>query len=244
MSRYLFAIQRITAVIATLVIGIALWFDRYSVREIHLNDHRDNYPIPAIPMDRDSNPRREPSAPIHWTPTNNVQWEFKTTECEIASHSVSGKLLFSVLKNRERNNAHTLYCVDLDRGNVLWNCAIRGLTSAMTQTPQASVETVCDGDCVYVASRLQGKFSIAAFDFDGHLRWDADIGPASDPTDRMTRPVLFESLIILCEGGPNRGIHQWIRSPYIVAVHRQTGKIVWRVKNPVAAGNVTLNVIP
>ena len=199
----------------------------------------------------------ETDLPTVWSSTENVVWKsaivgrgssspivwgnriFLTTavegsevpDAEAPEHMIGGRP-FLHPESLGANREHTFQVIALDAtdGTVIWN------RTAHVGTPYdnrhsggsfASPTAVTDGEHVYAYFGAQGVY---AYDFDGELLWQADIGKISAfGVGVGTSPVLFENLLII---QADRGEGE---DSAIVALSKATGEEVWRRRRPIEA---------
>ena len=121
-----------------------------------------------------------------------------------------------------------LIALDKQSGRELWRASIASegkqdpYRGFLTQHGYASSTPVTDGDAVYV---LFGKSGLLAFDRDGKQLWQVDVGQQSDPAQwgDASSPILAGNLVIVDAG---------ILGNRFVAIDKQTGDVVWEIKDP------------
>lgn len=176
----------------------------------------------------------EPHVPTQWNgPTgDNVTW---STELPGKGHSspiVWEDRLF-VTASVEQTKARRLLCLDRRRGQILWQRDVlraplekrHNLNSCASGTPAT------DGQLVYVTflepdfenrnEVTPGNMVVAAYDFDGQLRWTVKPGRFASVHGFCTSPVLFEDQVLV--NGDHDG------DAYMAALDRQTGAVRWKI---------------
>ena len=83
------------------------------------------------------------------------------------------------------------------------------------------------------------KLWVAAVDRQGERLWKTETGPYHSNHGYGSSPALFGALVIVA--GDNKGarIDRLVGSSFLVALHRETGKIVWRIKRAAADNYAT-----
>jgi outer membrane protein assembly factor BamB len=135
-----------------------------------------------------------------------------------------------------------LLCLDRRSGKELWRRTVVRcpLETKHTLNSQASGTPATDGELVYIAFLevdghtipapnvgeprpiTPGQIVVAAFDLDGHPKWQVKAGEFISAHGFCSNPVLFEDLVII--NGDHDG------DSYLVALDRASGKVRWRVK--------------
>ena len=118
-----------------------------------------------------------------------------------------------------------LYTIAVDRGNgeIVWKKLAprpRMERYEPTNSP-ASPSPVTDGDNVYV---FFGDFGLISYTNDGAERWRLPLGPFNNVNGHGSSPILAgDKLILVCDSDTD---------PYLLAVHKDTGKVAWKTGRP------------
>jgi outer membrane protein assembly factor BamB len=117
-----------------------------------------------------------------------------------------------------------LLCFDAETGRMLWEKTVYEGTvhdNRHRKNTYASTTPATDGKYVYVSFEAEGLY---CYDFEGKRIWKSSVGRiAKGGMGPGTSPVLYEHLLILqCD-------QEYGESSFIVAVDKNTGKVVWRV---------------
>jgi outer membrane protein assembly factor BamB len=135
-----------------------------------------------------------------------------------------------------------LLCLDRKTGETLWRKTVvksqletkHNLNSHASSTPATDGKIVVvaflkiDGSTVPApnvgAPRpiTPGDIIVAAYDLEGHKKWESNVGRFISAHGFCTNPVLFEDLVII--NGDHDG------QSYLFALDRETGKIRWKDK--------------
>ncbi len=183
----------------------------------------------------------ETDPPLRWhgTKGENVLWKSPLPGEGHASPIVWADYIFTV-SCRVESKERLLLCFDRRTGRLLWE---RTVLEAPLETKHplnsyASSTPATDGRLVFVTflevtgklvparnvsqPRLvtAGQIVVAAYGFDGRRKWIRRAGPFASVHGFCSSPVLFENLVIV--NGDHDG------DSYIVALDKQTGRIVWR----------------
>lgn len=172
--------------------------------------------------------------PVTWSPSENIKWKLKLPGPGSSSPIVVGdKVLVTCWSgygtnrenpgNQEDLKRH-LVCVDRKTGEELWSKALAAYLpedeygGMFAEHGYASHTPVSDGENVYV---FFGKSGAKAFDLDGKLLWERNLGTGSDSRNwgSASSPILFEDLLIVTAAP---------ESLAMVALNKKTGEEVWR----------------
>jgi outer membrane protein assembly factor BamB len=111
-------------------------------------------------------------------------------------------------------------CLDRKTGRILWrrDAPRPRLERYQPTNSPASPTPAAAPDGIYV---FFGDFGLLAYGPDGDERWRLPLGPFNNVNGHGTSPVLAgDLLILLCDQD---------HDSYLIAVHRRTGKVAWRV---------------
>ncbi len=176
---------------------------------------------------------QESGVPTKWNGEtgDGIVWKVPIPGVGHSSPIVYGENLFvttCLLESEQRE----LLCIDTDTGNLRWQRTVveAPLEKKHKLNSFASGTPATDGELVYVTflespGELEGGAStgnivVAAYDFDGELRWKVRPGEFSSVHGFCSSPVLFESLVII--NGDHDG------DSYIAALDRESGKTIWK----------------
>ncbi len=163
----------------------------------------------------------EQHVPTRWSPDENITWQVEIPGKGHASPVVWGDRIFVVTCDEEAKE-RILLCLDRHTGRQLWQQVV--LKSPLEHKHRlnsfASSTPATDGQLVYVTFLDRDEMVVAAYDFAGQERWLVRPGPFSSTHGYCSCPVLFENKVIV--NGDHDG------DAYLVALDRQTGKIVWK----------------
>lgn len=164
----------------------------------------------------------EKQAPLRWSATQNVRWKIALPGPGNATPIVWGDRVFVACAS-ESGQRRGLYCHHRDDGRLLWKqeIAYAGKEPTHDTNPFCSSSPVTDGKRVVV---WHGSAGLFAYDLEGKLLWQRELGEFQHVWGNATSPVLFENLVIL-SAGPGL-------SAFVLAVDRETGKDAWRLDVP------------
>lgn len=169
----------------------------------------------------------------HWSEEKGIYWKtelpgrgasspiilFKHVYVTAASgYGESPDDLGSVQKLR-----HHLICLDRQTGDYLWQRDIQGSPLTQELTPEvisrgfASSTPVSDGQMVYAFFGASGVF---AFDREGELVWQADVGFQSSEFGSGASLTLYNDLLI---------VNASIENQTVYALNKKTGEGAWKI---------------
>jgi outer membrane protein assembly factor BamB len=171
----------------------------------------------------------EKNLPVKWSQTENITWKLETTAWSGATPIIWGDHIF--LNMADGDNL-ALWCVDRNKGAVLWKRALGSGNVKMRKQNMSSPSPVTDGRNVWV---MTGTGVLKGFDFKGNEVWGRDIqkeyghfglnwGYASSPLlhgDALYVPVLHGM--------------KTDEPSYLLKVDKRTGKTIWKVERPTQA---------
>ena len=197
----------------------------------------------------------ERNLPEEWSPDRNIKWKaaipgkahsspivwgkrvFLTTAVEgsqvpgakAATHLIDGKeWKHPDSVGADRKHAFKVIALDRDSGKILWErTAWEGTPydDRHRKSSYAASTPATDGKYVFAFFGAEGLY---AYDFDGKLKWKADLGKlGTQGMGTGTSPVVYDNLVIMQCDEENGD-----RS-FIAALDKRTGKEVWRVPRKV-----------
>ena len=179
----------------------------------------------------------EPSVPTKWNGATgeNVAWKTAIPGTGHSSPIVWGERIFLV-SCLEDSGDRTLFALDRKTGGVLWQQAVlkAPLEKKHALNSYASGTPATDGQLVYVSflepdfasskERTPGNMVVAAYDFEGNLKWSVKPGRFASTHGFCSSPVLFEDKVIINGDHDGEG--------YIAALARESGNEIWRIERP------------
>lgn len=115
-------------------------------------------------------------------------------------------------------------CIDRDTGDIRWSkTAPTGSIEKFNDfsSPAASTPAI-DQDRVFV---YFGSFGLICYDHQGQEIWEHPVPTPENMHGTSTSPILFQNLVYLIRDSMNG-------DSYLLALDRQTGKIVWKEPRP------------
>ncbi|HUG69607.1 MAG TPA: PQQ-binding-like beta-propeller repeat protein [Pirellulaceae bacterium] len=173
------------------------------------------------------------ATPIRWSAGENIAWKAALPGRGASSPIVYGDRIFVTaftgygMSDEDPGEKADLrlhvICLDRTSGKILWDKSIPGSPNTQTVTNRiadhgfATGTPVADGKNVYAFFGVSG---IVAYDWDGELLWQADVGTGTAGFGSASSPVLFEDLLI---------VNASIESDTVFAFNKNSGKQVWKV---------------
>lgn len=166
------------------------------------------------------------SAPVRWSAGENVVWKTPLPGRGHSSPTVMGERIYLATAD---DSAQTQSVVALDRGSgaIVWEQVLNrgGFPRAMhSNSTHANGTIACDGERLFIAFLHHDAVWAYALDPDGALLWEQKLGAFASEFGYAPSPVVYKSLLIVAADNKGGG--------YLAAVHRRTGKLVWRKARP------------
>ena len=174
-----------------------------------------------------NNVAAEQIVPLEFGPERNIAWSLELPGRGHASPIVVGKLVV-VLTAEEASQTYRLLACDRGNGEIRWNTKLHegGFAAKIHRmNSHASATPACDGERIFTAVVKDKQLWVSAVNLAGKVLWQQPAGPYDSIYGFGSAPALYESLVIIC--GENDQLGSWM-----AALHRGTGKIVWRVRRP------------
>ena len=164
--------------------------------------------------------------PDRWSGTENVLWKVEVPGTGNSSPIVRRD---RILLTTAQNNGSRLSLLAYRRsdGAKLWETFA---PSGRTESPHvkngyASATPATDGERVYVSFGSRGLF---AFDLDGKIVWQRDLGRVDNYHGAAGSPLLYKDRIILYQDQASGG--------FIAAFSARTGEPIWRTPRQASVG--------
>jgi outer membrane protein assembly factor BamB len=186
---------------------------------------------------------RETKLPTSWNGKTgeNIHWKVEIPGGGHSSPVVWEDRIFLATCLPE-SEERVLLCLDRKTGETLWRKTVvkSKLETKHNLNSHASSTPATDGKIVVVAFLkidghtipapnvgaprpiTPGDVIVAAYDLEGHKKWEANLGPFISAHGFCSNPVLFEDLVIV--NGDHDG------ESYLFALDRETGNIRWKDK--------------
>jgi outer membrane protein assembly factor BamB len=171
----------------------------------------------------------EKNLPAKWTAEENIAWKLAMPQWSGSTPIIWRDRIF--LNVAEGNDLY-LWCVDRNRGTMLWKKLLGSGNVKMRKQNMSSPSPVTDGKTVYV---MTGTGILKAFDFAGTELWMRDVqkdyGQFGLNWGYASSPLLFEdSLYVQVLHGMKTD-----DPSYVMRINRASGKTIWKVERPTAA---------
>ena len=171
----------------------------------------------------------EKNLPLRWSTDENVSWKLAMPGWSGATPIIWNDRVF--LNVADGNDLY-LWCVDRNKGNLVWKRMLGSGNVKMRKQNMSSPSPVTDGKSVFV---MTGTGILKGFDFDGRQLWARDIqkdygafglnwGYASSPL------LLDDSLYVQVLHGMKTD-----DPSYVLRIDKKTGKTQWKVERSTAA---------
>jgi outer membrane protein assembly factor BamB len=161
--------------------------------------------------------------PLAWGPDKNILWRVKLDGKGHGTPCIWGDRMFLATGDKSKK-AISMICLDRDTGKENWRTEIysgKMPKNMHGDNSYASATIACDGQRVFFAYQTDDAIRIAALGVDGKLVWDQEVAKYWTKQGNSASPAIYKSVVIMpadCKG-----------SAALVALHRKTGKVIWRV---------------
>ncbi len=195
------------------------------------NGAAENWPLWRGP--RGDGTSREPNVPVHWNGPSgeNIVWRTAIPGRAHSSPIVWDDRIF-LTSCLEEEAKRVIVCLDRRSGAMLWQQTVLSapLEKKHALNSFASGTPITDGATVYAAF-LEPEFSsqtdptpgnlvVAAYDFQGNLKWLQRPGRFASVHGFCSSPILYENLLIV--NGDHDG------DSFICGLDKETGQTVWK----------------
>jgi outer membrane protein assembly factor BamB len=163
--------------------------------------------------------------PPQWSRTQNVVWKAEVPGRGHGSPCLWQDSIFLPTADDEAERQY-LVCYDRRDGKKRWQTEIHGgkFIRSHQKNSHASATPACDGRLVFMPFVIQDAIWLSALDFDGHIVWQKRLGDFQSMHGFAASPLVYHSLVIVAADN--------LKDSFLVAVHRRTGQIVWRIDRP------------
>lgn len=176
----------------------------------------------------------ETNLPLTWTESENVLWKVALPGKGWSSPVIVDNEIWLTAATEGDRSLRALV-VEARTGKILHNVEVFRLSSPVaghSKNSAASPSAIVDGAHVYVHF---GSYGTACLRRDGTVVWRTQELKYSQVHGPGGSPVLFENLLIInCDGNSTQ---------FVVALDKNTGKIVWRRDRPSAMAYATPLII-
>ncbi|MEI8380880.1 MAG: PQQ-binding-like beta-propeller repeat protein [Planctomycetota bacterium] len=182
-----------------------------------------------------SNAARLLHPPAQWIPRDSRSWVAPVTGHGRTALCSWGQQLFLPTIDKLRETV-SMQALESSTGRLLWQTELHcgGLLPIPARGSQTSTTPACDGRHVYIASAVNGSLWVSAIDLTGRIVWQREAGPYYSKWGYSSSPTIYKSMVIVAADNRGTGIDRLAGAGSLVALHRHTGEIVWRIRRPAA----------
>lgn len=172
---------------------------------------------------------REKNLPVKWNQQENITWKLAVPDRSGATPIIWNNHLFL---NVAEGSELFLWCVDRNRGAVVWKKLLGSGNHMMRKQNMSSPSPVTDGRNVWV---MTGTGILKEFDFSGNEIWARDIqkeyGKFGLNWGYASSPLLHEDALYV------QVLHGMKTDDpsYVMRLDKKTGKTIWRIERPTQA---------
>lgn len=171
----------------------------------------------------------EKNLPVKWNQQENITWKLAVPDRSGATPIIWNNHIFL---NVAEGSDLFLWCVDRNKGAVLWKKLLGSGNHMMRKQNMSSPSPVTDGRNVWV---MTGTGMLKGFDFSGNEIWTRDIqkeyGQFGLNWGYASSPLLHEdSLYVQVLHGMKTD-----DPSYVMRIDKRTGKNIWRIERPTQA---------
>jgi outer membrane protein assembly factor BamB len=174
-----------------------------------------------------NNVARPQSVPLRWDAPESIQWKVPVPGRGFAS-PVTWRQRLYLLTADEDAKVYSLLAYDRQSGERLWTTELhRGgfMKDIHSQCSHASATPACDSERVFSVLIHDRALWVSANGHDGKTLWQTNVAPYDAIYGFGSSPVIYGSLVIVAGDNDQTG-------SFLAALHRGTGRIVWRIKRP------------
>jgi len=169
--------------------------------------------------------------PTEFGPTKNVVWKTPLPPGH-SSPVLTRDRIFLTAHDKEKL---FVICLDRQTGKILWQKEAPRAQAGRLQNVNgpASPSPVTDGTNVYVFFQ---DFGMISYDQQGKERWKLPLGPFNMFYGFGASPILVDDKVIL-------PIDQDNPSSYMVAVNKDSGKVLWKIDRPIVISGYSTPIV-
>ncbi|MCA9059939.1 MAG: PQQ-binding-like beta-propeller repeat protein [Planctomycetaceae bacterium] len=185
----------------------------------------------------------ETDLPLNWSRDSHIAWQKELPGPGASSPIVfhdsiyltcySGYFVPGQPVGNPENLKRHLMCLDRTHGTIRWNVTVPALLpeeKSIRDHGFAANTPSADESGVYC---FFGKTGVLKFDHNGNELWKTSVGTKTHGWGTAASPLLYQDLVI---------INASVESESLVALNRNTGKIVWQADNIREAWNTPVIV--
>jgi len=168
---------------------------------------------------------RNKKPPLEWGEGKNILWRVDPGGKGHGTPCIWGDRMF-LAGGEKDGKSISVMCLDLDTGKSRWRTKVYGGEAPRVHKDNspASGMVACDGERVFFSYQTADSIRMVALGVDGKLIWDEEVAKYSTVQGYSASPAIYRSAVIVpadCKGAAR-----------MVALHRKTGKVIWRVARP------------
>ncbi len=172
----------------------------------------------------------EKNLPLRWNREENIAWKLALPGLSAATPAIwEDKVFLNVTEGEQLY----LWCVDKNRGSLLWKKLQGGKNIKLNKHNPSSPSPVTDGKNVYV---LNAYGHLHGVDFAGNEIWKRelwkDYGRFGLRFGHASSPVLYEDSLYV----QILQVTEKNEPSYLLRIDKQTGKTLWKADFPAPAG--------
>ena len=163
--------------------------------------------------------------PVKWSEKENVLWHVQLPGRGHGTPCIRGGRIYLGGGDATQHKIW-IQCLDRATGKTLWQTDIYqgAFPKVHADNSPASATVACDGERLYLPYQTDQAICLAALDLEGKPVWNKTLGKYWAIQGFSTSALLYKSAVIVPVDG-NTG-------NALVATHRKTGEVVWRVTRP------------
>ena len=163
--------------------------------------------------------------PLEWAADKNILWRVTLGGKGYGTPCVWGDRIFLAAGDKAKQTI-VMLCLDRRTGKEKWRTEVhRGkLPKVHKDNSYASGMVACDGERVFFAYQTVDAIRMVALDVEGKLIWDEEVSKYSTVQGHSASPAIYKSAVIMTA--------DYKGAARLVALHRKTGKVIWRVARP------------
>lgn len=160
--------------------------------------------------------------PVAWGAGSNVLWQVRLPGVGHSSPCIVGERIY-ITSGEHAQGTVWLFCLARATGQTVWRAEIyKGPVAKLhADNSLASATPACDGERIFVPYQSDQAVGLVAVSLEGQVLWRQAVAPYKSIQGYSASPVFYKSAVIMPVEG-SLGCR-------LVAVHRATGDIVWRV---------------
>jgi len=165
--------------------------------------------------------------PVVWNASKNLLWKTPIPGRGHSSPTVVGDRVF-VTTAVEAKESQLALCLDRATGKLLWQVELHqgGFDHNNKKNSFASSTIACDGQRVFVVFWNRGAIWTTALDLQGKQLWQVKVADFVSHQGYSSSPLIYQDVVVVAADSKGKG------DSCLLAMDRQTGKEVWRIKRP------------